>query len=502
MHAALREHGVSLTEVTDEPVRGGVRQFADAFDKLDSAIALRPSRHDLLAMPTRTPSPGSIWRQWQVWLTICVTLGGCASVPDYDQLAGPASAATARPSIVGARGPLTERQSKALLARIDTKPGDLGVLQRHLAIEQAVAESPLLAGNRTHLLRDGPASFQAMFAAIQGAKQQIDLEYFIFEDIESDGVRLGDLLVAKQQAGVAVNLIYDSYGSKDTPSSLFARLAQAGVKIVEFNPINPLDSRNSYTIIGGVNLSSTYESNPSSGGASPGSPALHWRDTDLQISGPAVAALQALFLDHWRVQKGPAMDEVILSPVAQAVGNSVVRIIGSTPNHQIPRYYVTLLSSIRNAEKRIYLSAAYFVPTHQEMEDLIHAARRGVDVRLLLGDQSDSELALMVAHSRYSDLLKAGVKIYETHGVMLHSKTIVIDGVWSVVGSSNFDPRSVLFNDEIDAVVLGSETAQELEAMFADDLRGASQIDPATWDKRPVMEQLDGVFWRLWQSML
>lgn len=451
---------------------------------------------------------------------ICATLGGCASVPDYDdQRAGPASTAAASPNIVGARGPLTDRQSKALLARIDTQSGDPGVLQRHLAIEQAVAESPLLAGNRTHLLRDGPATFQAMFAAIQGAKQQIDLEYFIVEDIESDGVRLGDLLVAKRQAGVAVNLIYDSYGSKGTPASFFQRLAQAGVKIVEYNPINPLDSRNGYAlnardhrkilvvdgalaVVGGVNLSSTYESNPSSKGPSPGAPALHWRDTDLQISGPAAAALQTLFLDHWRAQNGPAMDKVILSPVTQAVGDSVVRIIGSTPNHQIPRYYVTLLSSIRNAEKRIYLSAAYFVPTHQEMEDLIHAARRGIDVRLLLGDQSDSELALTVARSRYSDLLKAGVKIYETHGVMLHSKTIVIDGVWSVVGSSNFDPRSVLFNDEIDVVVLGSETAQELEAMFADDLRGATQIDPATWDKRPVLEQLDGVFWRLWQSML
>jgi cardiolipin synthase len=136
------------------------------------------------------------------------------------------------------------------------------------------------------------------------------------------------------------------------------------------------------------------------------------------------------------------------------------------------------------------------------MEDLINAARRGVDVRLLLGDESDSDLALTVAHSRYADLLEAGVKIFETHGVILHSKTIVIDGVWSVVGSSNFDYRSVLFNDEIDAVVLGSTTAQELEAMFADDVAGAHQIDAATWAKRPVTEKLRGVFWRLWQPLL
>jgi cardiolipin synthase len=462
----------------------------------------------------------------RTWLILCAVLSGCSAVPDYDDhRAGDdhhtrgASAAISQPTIIGALGPLTERQSKALLARIDPNPNDLGMLQRHLAIELAVAESPLLAGNRTQLLRDGRATFQAMFAAISGAKKQINLEYFIVEDVESGGVRLGDLLVAQRQAGVAVNLIYDSYGSKNTPTAFFDRLAQAGVKIVEYNPINPLASHNGYrlndrdhrkilvadgaiAIVGGVNLSSTYESIPSSSTSAQATPAVLWRDTDLQISGPAVAALQAQFLAHWREQNGPELVDGDFYPVLPPMGDSVIRIIGSTPDHEIPRYYVTLLSSIRNAEKRIYLSAAYFVPTHQAMEDLIHAAKRGVDVRLLLGDQSDSELALTVARSRYSDLLEVGVKIYETRGVMLHSKTVVIDGVWSVVGSSNFDHRSVLYNDEIDAVVLGSETAQQLEAMFADDLRGATQIDPATWDKRPVLEQLDGVFWRLWQSML
>jgi cardiolipin synthase len=184
------------------------------------------------------------------------------------------------------------------------------------------------------------------------------------------------------------------------------------------------------------------------------------------------------------------------------MGSGVMRIIGSTPNNAIPRYYVTLLSSIRNAEKRVYLSAAYFVPTHQEMEDLIHAARRGVDVRLLLADQSDSALSITVAHSRYSDLLEAGVKIYETHNIVLHSKTIVIDGVWSVIGSSNFDQRSVLFNDEIDAVVLGSEMAQALEKMFEQDQAGAQQVDRNTWDNRPVGEKMKGVFFRIWQSLL
>jgi len=148
------------------------------------------------------------------------------------------------------------------------------------------------------------------------------------------------------------------------------------------------------------------------------------------------------------------------------------------------------------------LSAAYFVPSHQEKEDLEAAARRGVDVRLLLPDASDSARAIAVAHSHYSDLLEAGVKIYETHNLVLHSKTVVIDGVWSVVGSSNFDQRSVLFNDEVDAVVLGSATAQQLQKLFEDDRKNASQIDLATWTNRPFGQKAEEFFARFWQNLL
>ena len=117
------------------------------------------------------------------------------------------------------------------------------MLQRHLAIEEAVAENPLISGNRTRILRDGPASFRAIFGAIQGAVSHVNLEYFIFEDVESDGVSLGDLLIAKREAGVAVNVIYDSYGSGNTPTAFFERLKQAGISLVAFNPVNARESK-------------------------------------------------------------------------------------------------------------------------------------------------------------------------------------------------------------------------------------------------------------------
>ena len=452
---------------------------------------------------------------------LCVGLGGlgsCASVPDIDQNIGLMSATASKPAIIGARGPLTAQQSKALLDRLSTQPGDAGVLQRHVAIEEAVAESPLIAGNRTRLLRDGPASFRAMFGAIQGAADHINLEYFIFEDVESDGAHLGDLLVAKRQAGVAVNVLYDSFGSSATPDAFFDRLEKAGVNVVEFNPVNPLETKAGYSpnqrdhrkilivdgttaIVGGVNISTTYQSNPPPA-PSGAKPAEHWRDTDIQIDGPAVAQLQTLFLDTWSKQKGPPLALANMFPVVPAKGTAVARILGSTPDNSTPRYYVTLLSAMLNAEKSIKIAAAYFVPTPQEMENLTSAARRGVDVRLVLSDVSDSGLSIAVAHSHYAELLGAGVKIYETHDLVLHSKTVVIDGVWSIIGSSNFDHRSVIFNDEVDAVILGSETANELEAMFTEDQQGAKGIDLKTWSDRSLSQRMEEFFAIAWQKML
>jgi cardiolipin synthase len=166
------------------------------------------------------------------------------------------------------------------------------------------------------------------------------------------------------------------------------------------------------------------------------------------------------------------------------------------------RYYVTVLSAIRNAERNIWITAAYFAPTHREKEDLIHAARRGVDVRLLLPSHSDSSPALQVQHSHYESLLRSGVKIYERKEGILHSKTMVVDGVWSITGSSNFDYRSVLFNDEVDAVVLGKDTGEQLSTLFQDDLQSATLIDLHTWRRRSALTKLKEQFWRLWEKLL
>src|SRR6266481_8047351 len=191
------------------------------------------SRTQLLSVP----------RRWiAVGLPLCIglgALGGCASVPNVEPVIQSADSG-AEPQLVGVLGPLSADQSKAILDKLRAQAPDSDILQRHLAIEGEVAESPLVVGNRTRILRDGLATFSAMFAAIRSARDHVNLEYYIVEDVESDGEHLGDLLLAKHAQGVQVNVIYDSYGSNATPAAFFARLKAGGINVVDFNPVNPL----------------------------------------------------------------------------------------------------------------------------------------------------------------------------------------------------------------------------------------------------------------------
>ncbi len=450
-------------------------------------------------------------------LLCCALMTGCGTVPGGNKIVDRLEATAPPATITGPSGPMTAAESKAILDSM----GISADLQRQLAVEQAVGGSPLIDGNHTRLLRDGAQTFPAMFAAIKGAHNHINLEYFILEDIHSGGMRLSDLLIRKQRRGVAVNIIYDSFGSSDTGDAFFNRLKNAGIQMVKFNPVNPLEMRgNGYKpndrdhrkilavdgstgIVGGVNLSTTYQAHPAGKSMPPpGTLPSQWRDTDLEIQGPAVAQLEELFLRHWSEQKGPHLNQGRFFPKLPDKGTEIVRIIGSAPEKTVPRYYITLLSAIRHAHARVWLMTAYFVPTHEEKENLMEAARRGVDVRILVPSVSDSEMSLALQHSSYSDLLEAGVKIYEARGEVLHSKTAVVDGVWSAIGSSNMDFRSVIFNDEVDAVVLGKKTGSEMEEMYEEDLKKADQVTAESWRGRAFPDRLYEIYAHFWQPLL
>ena len=446
---------------------------------------------------------------------------GCSSLPTIvpDLAARPGTAV----QLEGARGPLSAAQSKAILAALASRSPNTDIFERHLALEEAIVGSPLTTGNQVILLQDGPATYQAMFAAISAAKDHINLETYILDDDEV-GQRFAQALMAKQAQGVQVNLLRDSAGTFGTPAAFFAQLAASGIRVHEFNPINPLAARESWqwnqrdhrkllivdgrtAFLGGINISSVYSGGSFKSGSkgppkNPGTDNPAWRDTDLQLQGPVVAELQKLFIEAWEKQKGPPLAAKNYFPPPQNAGRQVVRAIGSSPDEPFSQIYATLLSAIASAETSVRITNAYFVPDPQLLAALEAAAERGVDVTLILPSQTDSWLTFHAGRRNYARLLRAGVKLYERRGVILHSKTALIDGVWATVGSTNLDWRSFLHNHELNAVVLGAEFGSQVQAMFERDLAASNQVTLEQWQRRSLDLRVKELFARAWEYWL
>ena len=443
---------------------------------------------------------------------------GCANMPDTRFLTTRYARQSAE--FKNALGPLSEKKSAAIIAKLKRDAGDLDILDRQITLEQEIVGSPLVLGNKVVLLQDGPATYAAMMTAIRGAKLHINVESYIFDD-SAIGQGFADLLIERQNQGVQVNVIYDSAGAIGTQAKFYARLAAAAVAVLEFNPINPLavkkpwklnhrdhrklmivDGRTAF--LGGINISSVYSSGSSfRRSAAPASATdTGWRDTDIQIDGPVVTEFQKLFLGTWNKQRGKPLGQKNYFPVVAPQGNEMVRAIGSTPDDPYSFIYLTLISAITNAEKQISITNAYFVPDPQLKQALLDAAARGVDVRLVVPSQSDSALTYYAGRSHYAELLKGGVKIYERRGAPLHVKTAVIDGVWSCVGSSNLDWRSALDNDEINAVMLSPGFAQQMLAVYEQDVLSSDQITAAAWQRRSYLLRLKESWSRLFSRLL
>jgi cardiolipin synthase A/B len=448
--------------------------------------------------------------------------GGCATLPRVSDVID--EARTREPAqILSAKGLLSPEKSKALMERLKQSVAPTDMLQRYSAVIESVSGSPLTSGNKVTLLIDGPATYAAMFKAMQNARDHINLETFIIEDDET-GRRFSDLLLEKQAEGVQVNLIYDSRGSFSTPDPFFQRLRDAGIQVLAFNPINPLKARGSWNVAhpdhrkilivdgkvvftGGINISEVYASRLSgrsrrSRGKQDKKAPIPWRDTDVQIEGPVVAEFQKLFLDTWQLQKGAELSERTYFPDLKAEGNALVRAVGSSPGEANRLTFILYVSAITFAEHSLHLTNAYFVPDKETVEALRDAARRGVDVKLLLPGNTDTSLTLNAGRYYYSRLLKSGVKLYERRDVLLHAKTAVIDGVWSTVGSTNMDFWSFSRNDEVNAVVLNKEFAEDMEKMFAGDLAKSHEIRLEEWKKRPLLNRIKEWFAHLFAHWL
>jgi len=443
-------------------------------------------------------------------------LGACSSLP---RIVPDMARAAPAPRIEGARGPLSAARSKEILDKLRSGGRQTDVLDRHLALEAALSDSPLVAGNRVRLLQDGPSTYEAMFAAIAAARDHINMETYIFEGDEV-GQRFADALIAKQRTGVQVNLVHDSVGTLGTPAEFFERLRAAGVQVLEFNPVNPLNAPAGWDVnqrdhrkllvvdgktafLGGINVSSVYSGGSFSRSERPRpGKSLPWRDTDLQIDGPVVAELQKLFIETWQKQHGPPLAPRQYFPALSRQGSEVVHAIGGSPDDAYSLIYATLISAIDAAETEVLLTNAYFVPDPQLIASLKAAVARGVVVKIVLPSTSDSALVFNAGRANYDELLRGGVQLFERENAMLHAKTALIDGVWSTVGSTNLDWRSFLHNQEVNAVVLGPDFGQRMRAAFEADLAASKPILLRDWEQRSPVQRLKEMFGRLWQYWL
>ena len=442
---------------------------------------------------------------------------GCATLPNVSEKIDAAPTAQEPRQIVSSKGLLSPKQSEAIMERLKRSVDPTDILERYTAVVESVTESPLTKGNKVTLLADGKAAYAAMFKAMQSARDHINLETFIIDD-DDVGRKFSDMLLKKQAEGVQVNLIYDSYGNHTNPAAFFKRLRDGGIQVVEFNPINPLKAPGYWllahmdhrkilivdgkiAITGGVNISSVYSSKLSGRHEAEGPP-LPWRDTDVQIEGPAVAEFQKLFLNTWSKQNGPKLSERNYYPRMKEDGNALVRVVGSTPGADNRLTFIVYVAGVTFAEHSIHLTNAYFIPDDQLLKAFADAARRGVDVKIILPETTDSQLALYAARYNYSELLESGVKIYERRNALLHAKTAVIDGVWSTVGSTNLDYWSLLSDDEVNAVVLSREVAAEMEKAFAKDLVESHQIKWEEWKERSLSSKMREWFVHLFDHWL
>lgn len=362
--------------------------------------------------------------------------------------------------------------------------------------EETAAYRP---GNAVQVLVNGPQTYRSMYQAIAEARHHIHVQTYILCNDEV-GRRFTDALISRRRDGVAVRLLFDSHGTLPCSDDTFlGGLAAAGLELIALRPASAgellypfyynhrdhrklliVDGRVAFT--GGINFDAVYATNPRLSGP----PDEGWRDTNVRIEGPAVADFQALFLERWRqLRPLPEFPDARFFPPLPAVGDSAVRVLASVGGQPNP-IYEAYLNAIRGARERVWLTHSYLGPEPNLLRELAAAAARGVDVRLVLPGFSDVPLLYPTARAAYGRLLAAGVRLYERHDAFVHAKTATVDGFWSTIGSFNLDYRSLVHNDEVNALILDPEVTATMEALFLVDVAHAEEITAEAWGRRPL----------------
>jgi len=358
---------------------------------------------------------------------------------------------------------------------------------------EAIYRRAFVDGNDITLISRGGEAFERIFESVRQARHLICLQFYYYKNDET-GKELAELLKDRVREGVTVYMLYDHLGSFTTPLSFWRNLRQAGINVRASHPFNLrhpfrylfrdhnkvliVDGETAFT--GGLNIANPYR----------GFPRWRkdpWRDTGVIMHGPVASALLNEFRHAWSLWGGDALPP---SPDAPFRENGLpVMPIFTRSSRGRRRMRRLLYYSINHASEEICLSTAYFVPSRRMLRTLEDAVERGVRVRLLVPGVSDVFAAHFAGRFFFKRLLNAGVEIHTYRGIMMHAKTYVFDGVWSIVGSANLDLRSLRWNDEGNVGILDKGFAARMKRTFHLDLEGSERIHLETWNLRPTWEK-------------
>ncbi len=358
------------------------------------------------------------------------------------------------------------------------------------------SDSLLTTGNECKILNDGIETFKAIFNAIKNARHHIHLEYYIIDN-DKIGNQLTDLLIQKSKEGIEVRIIIDDVGSWDLKESFFDRLRDAGIEIYPFMEVrfprltSRVNFRNHRKILivdgkigftGGINIADRYiEGKPKIG---------PWRDTHLQITGDAVATMQIIFAADWYfVINENLTGEKYFTPLTEDNGTPV-QISASGPDSDWENIEQAYISAILSAKNYVYLTTPYLMPPQTIVTALKTASLSGVDVRIIIPEKSDAIVPKWCSFSYVEPFLEAGIKIYFYQNGFIHSKTLMIDNVFSTIGTTNLDFRSLETNFEINAFIYERKFTRNLLRYFLNDLRNSREIKLSEWTKRPWQDKL------------
>ncbi len=382
--------------------------------------------------------------------------------------------------------------------KIDVRPTHLYPVsdQQFVRSMSVLLGPPLLDGNRVETLLNGDGIFPSMLEAISGAKQTIDFETYIYWSGEI-GKHFATALAERARAGVKVNVLVDWIGSQKMDNDSIEAMTQAGVDFRKYRPLRwynlgrinnrthrkllVVDGRIGFT--GGVGIADNWTGNAQD--------PEHWRDNHYRLEGPAVAQMQAAFMDNWTQVSGSVLHGDTYFPAQKQAGQMFAQVFQSSSQGGSESMHLMYLLSIAAATKTIDLAMAYFVPDPVTSEALVNAMKRGVKVRLILpGHHTDTDFVRNASRASWGPLLQAGALIHEYQPTMYHVKLLIVDGLWSSVGSTNFDARSFRLNDEANLNVYDAEFARRQTQTFDTDLKQARRITYEQWESRPWHEKL------------